>query len=68
MAGSASGLALVRELVELHGGSVQAESAGEGRGACFTVRIPAQTTPGVRRRHSAAVQETRIARRRARCS
>ena len=51
------GLGLVRELVELHGGSVQAESPGEGRGACFTVRIPAQTTPGVRRRSSAAVQE-----------
>jgi nitrogen-specific signal transduction histidine kinase/ActR/RegA family two-component response regulator len=51
------GLGLVRELVELHGGSVQAESAGEGRGACFIVRIPARTTPGVRR-NSPAAQET----------
>ncbi|PSR19351.1 hypothetical protein C8255_02675 [filamentous cyanobacterium CCP3] len=34
------GLALVRYLVELHGGRVQADSPGEGRGATFTVQIP----------------------------
>jgi signal transduction histidine kinase/CheY-like chemotaxis protein len=34
------GLAIVRHLVEAHGGSVRAESAGRGQGACFTVRIP----------------------------
>ncbi|MBW4643159.1 MAG: PAS domain S-box protein [Goleter apudmare HA4340-LM2] len=34
------GLAIVRHLVELHGGTIQAESAGEGQGATFTVRIP----------------------------
>jgi CheY-like chemotaxis protein len=34
------GLAIVRHLVELHGGSVEAESAGEGKGASFTVRLP----------------------------
>ncbi|CAG1017259.1 two-component system, NarL family, sensor histidine kinase BarA [Burkholderiaceae bacterium] len=35
------GLAIVRTLVQLHGGSVQAESDGPGRGARFTVRLPA---------------------------
>ena len=34
------GLALVRQLVELHGGSAHAESAGPGLGATFSVRLP----------------------------
>jgi hypothetical protein len=34
------GLAIVRHLVEVHGGTVQAESAGEGKGALFTVLMP----------------------------
>ena len=34
------GLAIVRALVERHGGSVQAESPGPGLGATFTVRLP----------------------------
>ncbi|HET9531462.1 MAG TPA: ATP-binding protein, partial [Blastocatellia bacterium] len=34
------GLAIVRHLVELHGGSVHAYSPGEGLGATFTVRLP----------------------------
>jgi signal transduction histidine kinase len=34
------GLGLVRHLVELHGGSVYAESSGEGQGATFVVKLP----------------------------
>jgi len=34
------GLAIVRHLVELHGGRVRAESAGKGKGATFTVTLP----------------------------
>jgi signal transduction histidine kinase len=34
------GLALVKQLVAMHGGSVSAESAGPGQGSVFTVRIP----------------------------
>lgn len=34
------GLTLVRKLVELHGGSVQAQSSGEGCGSAFMIRLP----------------------------
>jgi signal transduction histidine kinase len=36
------GLAIVRQLVEMHGGSVAAESEGPGEGSEFIVRLPAQ--------------------------
>jgi signal transduction histidine kinase len=39
------GLAIVRHLVELHGGTVSVESAGEGRGASFTALLPAALPP-----------------------
>jgi PAS domain S-box-containing protein len=41
------GLALVRELVELHGGSVRAESPGPGKGSTFIVEFPTRISPDV---------------------
>lgn len=66
------GLAIVRHLVELHGGVVAADSGGRGTGATFTVRLPIYAmTPGSseRRPSSApprpivegAIVETRLA-------
>ena len=40
------GLAIVRNLVELHGGIVQVESPGEGQGTTFTVILPLVATSG----------------------
>lgn len=43
------GLAIVRNLVELHGGTISVESEGEGKGATFSVQfplLPTQSTPG----------------------
>jgi two-component system CheB/CheR fusion protein len=39
------GLSIVKHLVELHGGTVQADSAGEDQGATFTVRLPLPDLP-----------------------
>jgi signal transduction histidine kinase/CheY-like chemotaxis protein len=39
------GLALVKELVQLHGGEVGVESAGPGQGAGFTLRLPLVAAP-----------------------
>ena len=41
-AGMGLGLAIVRYFVELHGGSVTANSAGEGKGATFTIVLPSR--------------------------
>jgi signal transduction histidine kinase len=38
--GLALRLAIARHLIELHGGSIEARSAGEGAGATFVVRLP----------------------------
>ena len=51
--GRGVGLAMVKELVELHGGRVRAESAGPERGSTFTVELPhapePRAAPGLRR-------------------
>jgi signal transduction histidine kinase len=39
------GLALVKELTGLHGGSVSAHSAGAGLGTTFTLRFPLAEAP-----------------------
>lgn len=44
------GLAIVRYLAELHGGSVMAESQGKGHGASFTVTLPIRTAAKGRRK------------------
>jgi PAS domain S-box-containing protein len=49
------GLAIVRQIVELHGGTVQAQSLGEGLGATFTVLLPATDI------HSASSPNTQTA-------
>jgi signal transduction histidine kinase/ActR/RegA family two-component response regulator len=54
------GLSIVRQLVELHGGSVSVESAGAGKGATFVVQLPSMVTRrseengSERRRHPTA--------------
>jgi CheY-like chemotaxis protein len=48
------GLALVRGLAELHGGSVEAKSAGPGRGSEFKVRLPVVAAPAERRQQPSA--------------
>jgi signal transduction histidine kinase/ActR/RegA family two-component response regulator len=55
------GLALVRQLVELHGGTVRAKSDGSGTGATFIVSLPisvmhAEPIDHINRRHSAAAK------------
>jgi PAS domain S-box-containing protein len=48
------GLSIARQIVELHGGTIRADSPGEGRGATFTVCLPLATSLAVRREAAAA--------------
>jgi PAS domain S-box-containing protein len=55
------GLAIVRHVVELHGGSVSATSGGEGRGARFGVRLPLASPGSARTAHRGpAASETQM--------
>ena len=61
------GLSIVRHIVEMHGGTAKAESAGEGQGAVFTVRLPVieaaaegQRVPPVSREDTGLDQSPRL--------
>ena len=42
------GLTIAKSIVELHGGAIEADSDGPGRGACFKVRLPLASASGPR--------------------
>ncbi len=54
------GLAIVRHLVELHGGTVSATSPGEGQGATFTVQIPLAAAAPLERSPAEAPSAQRV--------
>jgi signal transduction histidine kinase len=41
------GMSIARDIVERHGGTITADSAGEGKGATFTVRLPLRAAADV---------------------
>jgi CheY-like chemotaxis protein/anti-sigma regulatory factor (Ser/Thr protein kinase) len=58
VAGLGVGLTLVRKLVELHGGSVEARSAGRNQGSEFIVRLPLVDPPAAKQSSDALRQTT----------
>jgi CheY-like chemotaxis protein len=42
------GLAICKALIDLHGGTIRAESAGPGQGSTFIIRLPSATSPALR--------------------
>jgi len=55
------GLAIVRYLVELHGGKIQAESQGDGQGSIFRVKLPMMSTRGLQEASASDAIERRRA-------
>jgi PAS domain S-box-containing protein len=59
------GLSIVQHLIEMHGGTVEAHSAGEGHGATFTVTLPLTRQTGdnenVQNRHQVATTQPTLA-------
>lgn len=58
------GLALARGLAELHGGTIEVRSAGEGQGSEFIVRLPLAVEPAAQRCVDGPAQPASLARRR----
>jgi PAS domain S-box-containing protein len=52
------GLAIAHNIIELHGGTIHAESAGEGQGATFIVKLPLVSTSTVPTQEAAVVNHT----------
>ncbi len=48
------GLAIARHIVEMHGGTIEAESSGSGKGATFSVKLPVARVPASTRQKTSS--------------